>query len=47
MAIRDVVVLRMPSSVRIVKLLVPWEDDMDDVAGAIFVHRAANEQVNP
>lgn len=37
----------MPSSVRIVKLLVPWEDDMDDVAGAIFVHRAANEQVNP
>ena len=37
----------MPSSVRIVKLLVPWEDDMDDVAGAFFVHRAANEQVNP
>ncbi len=31
--------LRMPSSVRIVKLLVPWEDDMDDrSAGAKFVN---------
>ena len=29
-------VLRMPSSVRIVKLLVPWEDDMNEVAPGVL-----------
>ena len=29
-------VLRMPSSVRIVKLLVPWEDDVNEVVPGVL-----------